>query len=281
MRNNKNIRRLVTVLPIGLAMACTQAKTTQVDGEKPPHEAEAADTASRGLVIVHQADHSTVETQHTTTHGFAARFAAADSCATETIAACVVRDCSGVDKAEAAPHAGPIMVSGGDFPALADPSATGTYRTIGGAFGLWSGGEPLLVAAEGGDVPAFSAAVDAPSGVELTSPLLGTPPYALRVFRTHLLPVTWVAPETGAGSEVHVVIASGQISIDCTVDAAAEQARIEPEVLSRLPAGDGSFTVEVRNSTTVEVDGWLIDVVAQHTAVLPTGEIGFGVITLE
>lgn len=229
---------------------------------------ETMTSRSQGLIIA-----SVTESAQLSTHSLSARFE--DSCALETVGACVIRTCDELRSFREAPNVGAIFVTGEQFAARVVRGDNRLYRTVGDSFALWTGGEKLRFYNEGGELPKFEAEVRGPGTIEMRSPVFLPLPHILEISRSEVLPVTWFPePSSRGDSAVHAILSTTdrRTSLDCSAPVTATGLQISPEALGRLPQGPGSITVEVRNSTSVAAGDWSLEIRASRAALSHNGE---------
>ncbi|MEO0323085.1 MAG: hypothetical protein AAF447_09010 [Myxococcota bacterium] len=158
--------------------------------------------------------------------------------------------------------AGFISITGGRAPIQI---MRGTfYEFVASEEALWDAGDTLVVSAPGGaDIGPFTATLEAPTRVVVTSPTLplgGAPP--LEVARTSPLTLTWTGD--ASGDEVLVIVAgdtgdtAGSVdrSVECRFEPAAATATLPAAVMGRLDGGTGFVIVDVVSQREVAVPGW-------------------------
>ncbi len=144
------------------------------------------------------------------------------------------------------------------------PSTRGTYTTQSARGALWQGGEDVTLTLAGvtGGVPMATIATRAPSTLTVVSDDAGAT-FAARdlaaIDRTKPLDVAWT------GSSAGVVIAYFDLAdrdtartLTCSFDASAGRGTIPVAAWAALGAGDGTFSLYAKNSTTVPATGWSI-----------------------
>jgi hypothetical protein len=127
---------------------------------------------------------------------------------------------------------------------------------------LFSGDDALKVSASGGEVPAFSHTIRAPSLIEVEQPkcdmgACGALP------RTETFAVTWSRGVSGTVLvSIDQTVGSSFTSAECTFPASAGKALISPNVLQHFKAGPTSLTVENTTSTKISVGDFLTEIKA-------------------
>jgi hypothetical protein len=184
------------------------------------------------------------------------------SCTMQTFGACTVSTCTG-SAATPAPQAGAITVSdGAKFNASLTPSTDGTYAVSGAPNILLPGGEMVTVNAAGGDIPAFSGAIEQPLTLLVTSPTdasSGTFSWP----RANDLNFSFDRGTVGVELEVQVAIAGK--SLTCHFASQAGMATVPTAALSELPVG---VTLDVFTSATkrVQAGNYSVDLIAFDAA---------------
>jgi hypothetical protein len=183
--------------------------------------------------------------------------------------------------------AGIITISGG---ALTSPrsftfeAATGQYGTgplMPALERYWTGEQTLRVQGTGaaGGVPAFDQTVTGPSAIDVTAPALSARGSGMSVHipRNTALNVAWTG---GASGTVQVVLSAPRLangvvptSVDCSFAASSGTGVVSSNLLSMLPAGDGSITVVNQNTETVTAGDYDVTVQAVQQATAAGGQI--------
>jgi hypothetical protein len=227
--------------------------------------------------------------------GFAAQWSP-PSCGSAThVGSCTVSCADSAGVAEGVPavtSAGVIMVSGAAVPLVLRPDSMPTpyFVDISGQRG-WTGGEPLLVAATGGVIPAFLGKLIAPAQVTVTSPTVthnspqsGLPLLTLTIDRTRDLVFSWMP--TASSATVDIGVSSTSLAtnttmvIDCQFDVGLGQGTVPSSALAALAPGPGVVGVGSSNSRVVEAGDWSVTLRAQTAGVTPDG-VEFYVATLQ
>lgn len=198
-------------------------------------------------------------------------------CTDQTIGDCVVSSCD-VDTADAGtasyPQAGAITLSGGTGTATITPDANGVYADVNKPGStLWAGGETLSVQAAGGDVPAFSGTITAPSQLTITSPALVTG-NSWPIPRSSDFAMTWTGDSAGQLTVTIRAFTNGnqhRTDATCRFAAATHAGSIPASVLGQLPAGSGAIVALVASDQAIAAGGWTVHVQALSGAVDPTG----------
>jgi hypothetical protein len=149
--------------------------------------------------------------------------------------------------------AGEVHVRGGLLPIdLRFDRTARTYLPASSGFEsavLFEGGERLLISGDGGSVPAFSGAVEAPRPIVLLEPRELTNQAVAATVR-------WV-PDAEPGATVEVDLAVSYHDnrwalISCTIDDAAAELEVSPRLMAQL-GPDRSLSLAVARNRTVRV----------------------------
>lgn len=213
---------------------------------------------------------------------------APSSCTLKTIGDCVLYLCPTAPSAEAgsddagaaSPSAGEIGLSGARIPSGTKlvPGADGKYGALTEpSVDAWSGGETIAITAKGGDVPAFSGSVTAPSPtMALTTPVFA-PPAKLDVDRSRAFPLAWSG---GGAGFVNVTVSSsrntnGTATAVCRFEGAKGSAEIPAAVMSELPVGDGVIGASVASTTIVQAGEYAVTLLASSGIRSASGQVTF------
>ena len=195
------------------------------------------------------------ETQHTTCRSLAMS------------GGCDVIECPG-DPTIYGPHrAGTVTVTGAAVLISMTPSTEGLYGGFDASQEMFAGGTTLSVTATGDEVPAFTASLQAPGKAMITSP--ARPPNdTLTIDRRSGLPVSWTG---GSGAMGVTVVGDGDLSrsVLCSFDASAGNGTVPAELLTMLPAGQGSVGFVTQSETRVSDGDWDISFRGSYNAVWP------------
>jgi len=142
------------------------------------HAGDATTNSATGNIGIGQLVAST-EIDWTAGAAFGASVTSPPSCTQTTSSNCEVVMCGplGPDGGiPPDPDAGVITFSGGAIqtPIALSPDADGHYSQVFGVGRIFSAGDSITVSAAGGEIPAFSSPVIAPSDIVVTGPSLGT-----------------------------------------------------------------------------------------------------------
>lgn len=197
--------------------------------------------------------------------------------------ACTVSDCPVSTTAPPALDGGPLTVRVGARTFTTRYSASDGYYTPDTVMmAVWSGGEAVSFSGAGSAVvPPFTGTLTAPAAVVLTQPALPAPGTPLMITRAAPLTATWQG--RGAGEVVVTVAVSGSsrsVSAVCAAPAAAGALTVSSQVLTRLPAGSGSFSSYVRAFDVVTAGSASITVQLTHTVVSSGGGVASVLATL-
>jgi hypothetical protein len=222
-----------------------------------------------GLSKDYTQDGSTV--QHRSGEAF---FGATDCERVAEAGLCFARSCVPTDPVIPADHAGTITIEG-DL-ALVDlvPDPEGLYPRVDGFDGrLFNAGITVGVYSTGGDIPAFSSTLTAPSTITFTTPM------PLSIQRAQGLELAW--PAVDDGTVWILVVDNAGTTVSCEFPASAGAGAIPTDVLAELQAGFGTFTGYVINrDVALAGDYRVTNVVAQVTR-RPDGDWATGTVALE
>jgi hypothetical protein len=192
---------------------------------------------------------------------------------TNTVGPCIVETITGSSTlVETDRSAGIVHITGGTQPIDLAPSGT-TYNAATGKTALWSGGETLVVTADGKDVPAFSTSLAAPSKLTLTAPALpSTPNGSLALTRGADLAATWSG--TSSGQVVLYFDAAESTkayATTCTFNAKDGKGTVPAGAFADYPKGAGTFNFYVKEVATTAAIGWSIKFTASSAIVGAAG----------
>jgi hypothetical protein len=166
----------------------------------------------------------------------------------------------------------PIQVSGGKRQIQlgwmnGQPFAFANYNQA-----LWNGGETLTVTGGGDTVPAFNAALTAPSQIVLATPLPSTADHVITASPTADLPLTW---NRGASGELHVSLTTPTRRAACDFQASIGSASIPSKALAFLGSGNRvQMLTSADSSATTTANDWSITVNATLAPTFADGSIG-------
>ena len=284
---------LATAIVFQCVLACSTAATPPVDASSdaavdaaadaaPSDAADAgADTGNIGRVFA-ISDTVTVDGGTKGSYRAGAYFVETKGTetgtTTKTVGPCVVETLTGASTlVETDRSAGTVRITGGMQPVDLAPSGT-TYNAATGKTALWSGGETLVVTADGKDVPAFSTSLIAPSKLTLTAPALpSTPNGSLAVTRSADLAATWAG--TSSGQVVLYFDAAESTkaySTTCTFSAKDGKATVPAGAFADYPKGAGTFNFYVKEVATTSAIGWSIKFTASSAIVSGAGASATG-----
>ncbi len=191
-------------------------------------------------------------------------------CTAEVVGTCIVRECTRSQPQGLAVSAGRITMTVNGREVTITPTSAGEYPAPKNPQpALFQGGETVSFVVEGGgDVPAHSASIVAPTAVVLTAP---DPTKPIVIDRTKDLAFAWTG---GAAGDVLFVTgvqrSDGSIaSLTCMFPAAVGGATLPNTTLARLPSGNGATSLAyfwVMGRTEVDAGPW-------HTAFSALSEV--------
>jgi hypothetical protein len=196
------------------------------------------------------------------------RLASSVVCTEQVIGECFLYTCPMNPPPPTHRSAGPITVTGAALPATLMPLGDNTYDVVSTATQtMFDGGETLTATGTGGDVPAFSVSVTAPTLATLTAPAKPVGP--LTIDRGQDFQASW----TGGGAGLVFLYFSAPpgsgISMSCGYPAAGGTATVPASALAMVPAGTGSFAASSVSNNTTDVDDWRIYAQGFYNTVWP------------
>lgn len=138
---------------------------------------------------------------------------------------------------------------------------------------LFSGGEPLTITASGGEVPAFTEQLTAPSQITITTPPAPTGDLIIPVAQDFM--VGW----TGGNGLVQVALGNlgGGDLVVCRFQASAGSGVIPQAMLAQLDNGAGAtFTIDSVGFARTYLGDWRVEVTATFSGMWPNDTIAFG-----
>lgn len=161
--------------------------------------------------------------------------------------------------------AGTISVSGGPQAISLAPNSDGSYTTRQATQPLWNGGEMLAISGTGGEVPAFSANLIAPSAAMVSAPSVN--PNDLVIDRSKDLSLTW----SGGGQATFFVELNAHSGdrpyVQCNFPGTPGHATMPAALLNMLPVGDGDFSGAFVSLTKIAAGAsWAVEVRASSQA---------------
>lgn len=213
----------------------------------------------------------------------ASRFqtAAGATCMDLTMGSCVATTTMPSGNPPALVGAGDVTVSGGatTLTQMPQSSASGTtYANVTSMQSLWQGGEPIMIAAAGGDVPAFATTLSAPAQTTLTAPAApasGAP----TVSRQADLPLAWMGDGYGTVDVELIGPGAQTVDIHCRYAPSAHAGVVPAALLAMLPATTGTLTVTSNSAATVGAGAWSVDARLQTPAVDGSGALASYAVT--
>ena len=204
-------------------------------------------------------------------------------CTTQTIASgCMATTCTQIMDLGLPPpvvpvSAGVITVAGGASALSFTPSPDdNTYSPSGSPMNLWSGGESLVAAAPGADVPGFNVSLTAPTVVTITAPsgmvtLPSGQDLVLSTAATAMIRVSYEYLDPTA-------VPSTTLEVACTLAPANGTVTMPAAALALAPSGK-RITVAASTSalSTTTVGNWTITFTATSNAAFPGGTNGVSV----
>jgi hypothetical protein len=201
--------------------------------------------------------------------------------ATKTIGPCLVETFGeGASAKEERLSAGILHIEGGASAIEITPAVDKSYAAASGRAALWNGGEMLSVRAEGGDVPAFTATLVAPSPVTLTLPLVKRS--ALTVTRSMGLRVMFSGASSGdAVFYFDANTAQSAVAATCAFKAIAGAGEIPAAAFAGFPAGAGTFDFYVKETVTAMPAGVRVRFTASKAIIDSAGAPQYGSATFD
>jgi hypothetical protein len=251
----------------------------------PASGGDASASAQIGIIVLASWDY-VLGTTPTVGSGVSVGFLAYDAgisaspaCPATTDGPCTIKDCPtpGADAGQPTPRtasAGAVQVTGAAMPVLLVPSGA-SYPPLQSSARLWSGGESLDVLAMGAEVPAFSAALTAPSYVTVTAPAWPALGSTLAIDRSQPLAFAWSGGHDGT-VQVEILGDMGpqRTSITCLFPAASGSGTVPATALARFPlvTTGASLSVDCITDKSVTAGGWSILVRASTQARTAAGD---------
>jgi hypothetical protein len=183
---------------------------------------------------------------------------------------CTRRQCT-VGPSGAFADAGTVTIGGG--------VTTVTAKFMNGAYagntlpmGLnWQVNSPVIVAATGATVGAFSATVHMPAAVVFSAPALDGQ-FRFQAPRTLDLAIAWTVSTGTVAFDLQTTPATGMTDgLRCRFAASAGRANIPAQVLGLLPIGAYVVTAGGVDEQTVAAGSWSVDVAASSNGMLADG----------
>ena len=206
-------------------------------------------------------------------------------CSKKTFGGCTVRfDCKPIlttppDDLGIQPYASAGQISVAGLPGVTMPVEltvmdmgmfAGQYTSLIQYMPIFSGGEALMVTAAGGEVPAFSAQVTAPSQPTVTAPVMANG--TLTVSRAQDLKFAWSGGSGLLRFQMQVQPSMGSPSgLDCSWSAADGSGTIPSAALQMMPKGNGQGTLSVIASSSLVAGDWTVQVAATTSPIHPDG----------
>jgi hypothetical protein len=193
------------------------------------------------------------------------RLASSLVCTEEVVGDCFIYMCPTNPPPPTYQSAGTITVTGAALPATLMPLGDDTYDVVSTTTQtMFDGGETITASGTGGDVPAFSVSVTAPSRVTLTAP--AKPAGSLAINRGQDFQASW----TGGGAGlVFLYFSATGITMSCGYPASGGTATVPAGALAMIPAGMGSFSAASVSNNTTDVGDWRIYAQGFYNSVWP------------
>jgi hypothetical protein len=197
-------------------------------------------------------------------------------CTLNRVAPCDVFECttSTVDAgALTYASAGDVSITGGTQSVTVSPGSNGSYTFKNTTTVLWNGGETLTMRASGGEVPAFSGTVRAPTTATITVPSAPPAGQSLVINRASF-GISWSG---GSGSMVYLQLgrsssSTQSVMLQCVFDGSAGSASIPPAAMAYItPGSSGYLAAYTRNTTPVIAGSWAITLQALMFALTQAG----------
>jgi hypothetical protein len=201
---------------------------------------------------------------------------------TSTIGPCEIEEGGAVSASDDA-DANTITVTGTHPDVMLVPDVHSHYMQYNQQTPLWSGGEPLTITANGGEVPAFTQHLDAPGPVTITAPVPDSPNPAdeLVVSSSQDLVMTW----TGGLGTVQILIATefpgSGVRVQCRFPASDGTGTIPQAALAAVDIGPADFAIGSIDDAEVIAGDWTVDVAAAFDATWPDGTDAIGTLQFQ
>lgn len=276
MRNEASMRGALlassSLLTAVLATACGGLDESSVVGNiQAPPDGELAGTVGVFLYRHTSSEGSVFETALTASF----QGASGDSCTTIEEGMCTRKDCvwmhGTADESKA--HAGRISATSGGRTLFVEPEPSGPYRAKFDEGALWEDAGPIVVEASGGMIPPFRVQLLGPAETTVAEPPPPSPDSRLLIKRDAPFLLTWRAAEVGKTLGVLSYQSGDQYStVTCAYPASAGEGAIPAGLLDGFnPEGAPMrLSIGIGQSQLVDVDGWLVDVVAYTSATTET-----------
>jgi hypothetical protein len=213
---------------------------------------------------------------------FATR-AAGTGCSEQAIGACTLITCPATVPPATNVNAGTITVTGAAIPISLTTKPDNTYTVVTTMTQpLFIGDETLAASGSGGDVPAFSVSVTAPSRPTITAPAQPAAGAKITINRAQGFHATWM--NRSAAGKVYLYFSGPQdsgITMSCGFASTALAADVPAAALAMLPAGTGSFNASAVSQASTDVGDWRVYADGFFNAVWPDNTIATGMATFQ
>lgn len=201
--------------PADAGVAPTADSSTDADASTSPGSGLLPPSTPKNMILISQSTANGSAFFSSATAGFEPDVPPTSSaCTSLIVAGCSVIDCNLAAPSptgQSAPSAGTITFSGPasvDLGLMLTPTPQGRYEDAKREARVFAPGDLLSISAAGGDIPAFTGTVIAPSDIALISPKVVFPT-KLVVDRTKDLATTWSG---GGTSVVSVILATSRVT---------------------------------------------------------------------
>jgi hypothetical protein len=199
---------------------------------------------------------------------FFAKEAGPRRCAVQHVAGCTLWACAELEH-ELAANAGEIAIRPEDDEVtLLQPAFDGEYARPDRAVPQLAAGQPVVIAAKGGVVPAFQTTLQTPRSIEVTTMMGKRWPVAPeKVDLRAPLSLRWKAQTEGKlGLEVKTTVTHHTTIMRCSFPASAGAAEVPLAAQAALPSGTAEVTVFGLEEGSLRVGDFDITVALKATA---------------
>jgi hypothetical protein len=193
-------------------------------------------------------------------------------CAQTEVGPCLVEDCFGQQQPATNVSAGTITVMGAAVPIMLVPDAGKRYAPVSATQPPFVGDETLTVSGTGGDVPAFTVTLTAPTQPTITAPSPPPGPTKLVIDRAQTFHATWTNSKTTG--KVYFFFqgpTNARVAMSCGFDSKALAGEIPANALAMLPAGAGQLTMSSGTQAHDDNGDWRAEVETFFNALWPDG----------
>jgi hypothetical protein len=185
-----------------------------------------------------------------------------------TVGPCVISEGQFL-RVDAAVDANTITITGTHPDVMLVPDMYSHYTDYSQQTPLFSGNEALTITANGGEVPAFTGHLNAPSKAVMTAPVPANTQLGefLEVPSTQDLVITW----TGGSGSMQILAAAAATTVQCLFPASDGTGTIPHAVLAALSGPLATFDFASVDQDEVIAGDWHVTITAAFPAVWPDG----------